>query len=386
MSAIAHKVNVLQTGEARQDGRYLLGAFFLSPRDRERMRSVALLFHSSRARDRLSPLTRTLPVVFALGLMSGCSRTSVHARVNPPPANAYSGVGPGITGATVLIEPQSGVGPIVKLLDSANTSIFVEAYILTQHRIIRALERAATQGVNVYALLDPHPFGLGTSPAGTAAQLAAAGVHVRWSWARYVYTHAKFMVLDDRTAIVSTANFSGAAFTVNREIIAVDRRRNDVHDLSNVFRSDWDHLDVRSSNRNLVLSPASRPILRSLLQRASREIDVYAEEVADPALDRFLERVGRRVRVRVLVASTYDSSGLSSLRSGPVQVRRLSTPYIHAKALVVDRSLVFVGSENLSPTSLDLNREVGLVLRGVQARRIARVFQQDWTRAVATYP
>ena len=37
------------------------------------------------------------------------------------------------------------------------------------------------------------------------------------------------------------------------------------------------------------------------------------------------------------------------------------TPYIHGKAIVVDGTSVFVGSENLTTGSLEYNRELGLI-------------------------
>ena len=97
---------------------------------------------------------------------------------------------------------------------------------------------------------------------------------------QYYFTHAKFFVIDDRSAVVSTANFSQAAFNSNRELLVFDHNRADVHDLSNVFRSDWDHIPVGRLNNDLVLSPDARPILSTFLSRARSSIDVYAEEVA----------------------------------------------------------------------------------------------------------
>jgi phosphatidylserine/phosphatidylglycerophosphate/cardiolipin synthase-like enzyme len=274
------------------------------------------------------------------------------------------------------------VKPVVRAIDRANRTVFFEAYILTQREIVRALERAAAQGVAVYALLDPHPYGMGDQPGQMASGLRAAGVAVRWSSSRYYFTHAKYLVVDDRLAVVSTANFSQAAFTSNREFLVFDHDRADVHDLSNLFRSDWDHLPFGSHNRDLVLSPGSRPVLASFLQGARRSVEVYAEEVADPALDRLLIRLHRRLRVEVMVASSYRSPGLTELLRAGVAVRGLRFPYIHAKMFLEDGHVAFVGSENLSPTSLELNREVGIFVQGRSVSRVAATFSRDWSKAV----
>jgi cardiolipin synthase A/B len=275
------------------------------------------------------------------------------------------------------------VKPVVRAIDSSRHTVFFEAYILTHRGIVRALQRAAAQGVAVYVLLDPLPFGMGSQPSQVASSLRAAGVSVRWTSRRFYYTHAKFFVVDDRLAVISTANFSQAAFTKNREMLVFDRQRSDVHDLSNVFRSDWDHIPFGHHNSDLILSPGSRTVLAAFLLRARRSIDVYAEEVADSKLDRLLIRLGRHVRVKVLLAWSYRSPGLTQLLAGGISVRRLGYPYVHAKMFLEDSHTAFIGSENLSPTSLDTNREVGILLRGNVVDQASAIFDRDWSKAAA---
>jgi phosphatidylserine/phosphatidylglycerophosphate/cardiolipin synthase-like enzyme len=59
--------------------------------------------------------------------------------------------------------------------------------------------------------------------------------------------------------------------------------------------------------------------------------------------------------------------------------RCASTLYVHAKAMVLWRQgapvAAFLGSENLSATSLDHNREIGVVLAPDGARQIADALQ-----------
>jgi hypothetical protein len=53
---------------------------------------------------------------------------------------------------------------------------------------------------------------------------------------------------------------------------------------------------------------------------------------------------------------------VARIKAGGVQIVMLKSPYIHAKAVVEDGSTVYLGSENISATSLDKNREMGLIL------------------------
>jgi cardiolipin synthase len=278
----------------------------------------------------------------------------------------------------LLIEPDAGVRPLVRLIDRAQSRIFVEDYILTDRGIIRALERAAAQGVQVDVLLEPHPLGMGTQPQRLAEQLRAAGITVRWSPSRYALTHAKMMVLDDRAAIISTANFSRSGFTSDRDAAVVDRRGADVRSLSNIFRADWDDIPTRRVAGDLVVSPdTARPMIEGLVRRARRRLDVYAEELVDSRMARLFSAAARRgVRVRIILPAPPSVDGLRG-----VAIRRLRSPYAHAKVIVVDSRVAFVGSENLSAQSLDRNREIGVLIRGRRIGQLSTVFDRDWRRA-----
>jgi phosphatidylserine/phosphatidylglycerophosphate/cardiolipin synthase-like enzyme len=61
--------------------------------------------------------------------------------------------------------------------------------------------------------------------------------------------------------------------------------------------------------------------------------------------------------------SSYDKSIVDGIERYGVQVRYVSSPYIHAKA-IAGNSMCFIGSENFTATSLNHNREVGLSFSG----------------------
>jgi cardiolipin synthase A/B len=222
---------------------------------------------------------------------------------------------------------------------------------------------------------------LGPQPQREAAILEAAGIAVRWAPPRFVFTHAKFVVLDDRIAVISTANFSRAAFTGNREFLLVDRNRVDVRSLSALFRDDWDQLPAIVHDPSLVISPhAARVQIQTLVAGARHTVDIDAEEVADAGMEKQFVRLRRRgVCIRILVPG--PSSGTRFLWRRGIQVRALADPYMHAKVLMIDGTRAFVGSENLSTTSLDQNREVGMIVRGSIMKTLRRVFARDWRRA-----
>lgn len=289
-------------------------------------------------------------------------------------------IGPGIVPAQLVLEPNEGVRPLTRAINKALDHIFVECYILTDSRVVHALERAATEGVRVLVMLEHHPFGMGDQPVRMAMQLRAAGVDVRWTPGGYFLTHSKFLVLDDRLVIVSTANLSRSAFSRNREFLVFDGRPLDVHEVSNIFRADWNGVPAVLGDQDLVVAPDDgRTKLQALIRSARTTIDVYGEELTDGSIERTFIRMSKRgVVVRVLLPLGSALLGAASLRTGGVQVRELGQPYVHAKVICVDNREAFVGSENMSSASLDHNREVGVLLRGAALRRIEAVFSVDW--------
>jgi len=59
----------------------------------------------------------------------------------------------------------------------------------------------------------------------------------------------------------------------------------------------------------------------------------------------------------------------------------MATPEVHVKAIMVDGDRAYLGSENLSYTSLTENREVGLELLSSSGEDVAKMeatFEKDW--------
>ncbi len=350
------------------------------------MRSVYPHFTPS---SRSGGITAVVLAVATVLLLGGCGvvtagGAAIHSNGAAGGAVAVPGTPlNGVSSDALWVEPADGVGNLVKLIDHAQGRIFVEDYILTHRRIVRALERAEAQGVDVYVMLEPHPFGMGTQPQHIADELRAAGISFRWSSPAFALTHAKLMVIDDRIAVISTANFSLSGFKSDRDFVVIDRNREDVQMVSQIFREDWDRLPVTDSDRHLVVSPVdSRLRMSSLIGKSRQSVDVFSEELNDRATERLLATTARRhIAVRVILPSAA-ADPLFLSRAG-VQIRILTNPYIHAKAIIVDGRTAFVGSENLSEQSLDRNREVGVLFSGPAVRSLLAVFQSDWRQGKA---
>ncbi len=281
-------------------------------------------------------------------------------------------------GGRFIVEPDDGVAPLVSFIRAARHALEGDIYLFSSAAVADALGDAVRRGVQVRLVLDPRPLGGPSGAAQTAYRvLTAEGVAVRWASPAYRFTHAKFLVADDASAWIGTMNWTNAAFTQNREFAQETAALIVVREAKDVFVVDWEGVPLTVAPPDLVVSPLNaRATILDLITGARYSLDIYAEEVYDRAVIQALADATRRgVRVRIVYAGLGDAEGLSGIGG---QVARVSAPYIHAKAIVADGIVLYIGSENLSATSLDRNREVGLLINDRLAiAEVEQAFTKD---------
>lgn len=283
------------------------------------------------------------------------------------------------------VQPDDGPPALAGLIAAARRSIAVEVYLLTEREVIDALVAARASGRAVTVVLERRPFGTPAANDAAFDRLARAGVEVTWASDRFALTHTKLIVVDGERASVMTANLTHAGLTSNREYLAIDDDPDDVAAagaLIAVDRAGGGPAPV--ARGRLVTSPeTARPALLALMASAERRLRVEMEELSDAgAVATLVAAAARGVAVTV-VAPAVDrapatSAALGRLADAGVRVRALSAPAVHAKAIVADDRRLYVGSINLTAASLDLNREVGLVVDDAAAAgRAGRTIDGD---------
>jgi phosphatidylserine/phosphatidylglycerophosphate/cardiolipin synthase-like enzyme len=287
------------------------------------------------------------------------------------------------------VQPDDGEGPIDNVLTQATKSIRVMIYDLGPSQILSTLEQKATAGVKVQAILDQteQPY---DQPAYTALQ--AAGAQVQWSNPKFTYTHAKTIVVDESVAVVSSGNFDDDDILSNRDFTMIDRDPQDIANLVTIFDSDWANVTPDLSCTRLVVSPVnSQARILALIDSAQKTLDIEQLEFGDTQVQQAVAaRAQAGVTVRLILSDPgFDSSiltAVSEMEARGITPRDLVTPNLHLKSILVDGTTEYAGSENMSFTSLNDNREVGLIFS--QPDIIATVqatFEKDWAASVP-YP
>jgi len=341
-------------------------------------------------------------LLFVLGLaLIGCNSVNIATDssngagfVGSTSSSSSNSIGSGVQGVQVFVEPDAGDRVITNAIAGAKKTILLEMYLLTERNVISALEEAANRSVNVQVMLEQHPYGSGSvSPTQTLDRLRAAGVKAQATNPAFALTHEKGMVIDGNTAYIMTANFTlsalgGSSYTKNREYGIIDTNAQDVQAVTTIFNADWSRSTPQIRDPNLVVSPVnSRATFTSLINSAHKTLLIEAEEMQDSGIEQAIVNAGQRgVNVQVILPAPSSSSGGDSNRNGISAINRAGIQieedphlYMHAKIIIVDGQRAFVGSENISTSSLEKNRELGILVSDQNALgTLQQTFQQDW--------
>jgi cardiolipin synthase A/B len=250
------------------------------------------------------------------------------------------------------------------------------------------LAAAEHRGVKVRVILDRKE----TSTDDAAYRyLREHHVGVVWSSSSFTYTHQKTLETDGSTAIIMTANLTSEYYRTSRDFLVIDRDKADIKAIEKVFSADYAHRHITPGDgRDLVWSPTdSQRQLLGLINHARHSLRVYSEEMGDTTMEDALIRAAKRgVSVRVCgenLSGEYDSAYAKLAKAG-IKISYYSSEdgfYIHGKVIEADygtsRAAMFIGSENFSSTSLNQNRELGLIIstRSILAS-IAHSFASDF--------
>ena len=296
---------------------------------------------------------------------------------------------PGVTqSGSLIIEPGAGFSPAYALINGARHSIDVTMYEFADTTAEHDLAAAAARGVQVRVILDHKEKSLNSS---AFSYFTSHDVKVAWSWSRFTYTHQKTLIIDGSKALIMTANLTSRYYSTSRDFLVVDTSRPDVAAITAVFDADFAHRAVSPGDgADLVWSPTdSQDQLLALINGATSSLRIYSEEMGDTTVEDALIRAAHRgVDVQVCGENAdgeYDSA-FAKLAQAGIHISYYSSStgfYIHGKVIEADygtgHARIFIGSENFSSTSLNRNRELGLIISDPAVMSaMARTFAADF--------
>lgn len=151
---------------------------------------------------------------------------------------------PCVSGAELTTVTNRDYGPaVLELIKSAKESIHITSLELKYYEnykdssvneVVRELVAAHNRGVDVKILIDEY-----SKENNAYDLLKAAGVNVRWDDNRTT-THAKLVIIDGKTVLLGSTNFSHYSLEKNHEANIIIRDKKTAEQFEEYFKSLWD--------------------------------------------------------------------------------------------------------------------------------------------------
>ena len=124
-------------------------------------------------------------------------------------------------------------------LEKAQDYIYLSMFLITNNKIVQSLIDAHNRGVEIKLIVDAHHA---LQPYSKHQQLREAGIKVKVeNWAGKM--HAKTVIIDDKTIISGSANWTYSAFRYNDENLLVFKNVSDeVLFLKKEFQQSWNSI------------------------------------------------------------------------------------------------------------------------------------------------
>ena len=323
-----------------------------------------------------------------LALLAACKSPAPHevpmpdAAVEPDAgADFCNDTDPRAPAVAIAATPEAGEQPYLDALAGAQSKIRVEIYEMGYGGILDQLTAKAQAGVTVQIIFDTSEKSVNQKYFDA---LTAAGAQTAWSSPQFTYQHAKFFVVDDQVAVISTGNFSKQySIDLERNFVATDKDPADLADLTALFDADWAGAAPAMDCTRMIVSPINaRSRVLDLIDGAKTTLTIESMQFADTAVRQHVAaRVQAGVQVRAMLADagwiTANADAATFLKNLGVEVKYI--PHLHTKVVVADGARAYMGSENFSYTSLDKNREVGVVVTEASSiEPLTATFEKDW--------
>ena len=267
----------------------------------------------------------------------------------------------------------------LSLLITAQHSVVLDMYELGNPALVAALVADQARGLSVRVILDATE----SQSAVSGRALIAAGVPVRWDRVPHGIDHVKLLVVDGSTTLLGGVNWgTSSSYTTDGDVLVARDAL-----AAGYFAATWATLGGHSTappeGSGAWSGSALGTQMTALLAHATTSVDVAANYLTSWTVqDALAAAVQRGVAVHVVLNPTaYGAhAAMVWLTAHGVTVRWApTTPYLHAKILIVDGRTLWIGSSNFSYHGLSVNQELDTVV--AMPPGVAAWWQALWARS-----
>ena len=248
-----------------------------------------------------------------------------------------------------MLDPAGRKEALLGVIGGAKRRLILSLFRCDDFSILDALAGALERGCEVEAILTKRAKGGKKRLKKLWGALEEMGAVVTRYADPVVKYHAKYLVADDKTAIITTLNPTRKCFTRTWDAVLTTQDPSVVKGLLTLFKADTAGVPLpsrRGVGRRLIVGPErSRPEIRALIESAKHSIRILDHKLSDPDV------------VALLRERRADGITVSVLGKQPM---RGVVP--HGKMMIIDEARAVLGSTALSTLSLDFRREVSVVV------------------------
>ena len=249
----------------------------------------------------------------------------------------------------LVLDPAERKAALLKIIGAARRRLVLSLFRCDDFSLLDALAAALGRGCEVEALLTKRAKGGKKRLKKLWGALEEMGAVVTRYADPVVKYHAKYLVADGTTAIITTLNPTRKCFTRTWDALLITQDPSVVKGLQTLFKADSAGKPLpqrRPISRRLIIGPErSRSEIRAMIASAKDSIRILDHKLSDPDLVALLrERRDEGITVTVL---------------GKQPIRGFEP---HGKMMIVDEARAVLGSTALSTLSLDFRREVSIVI------------------------
>ncbi len=350
-----------------------------------------------------------------------------------------------------FVSPDSSFETIVSELRKANESIYFNIYEFTNPFLCDELVAALRRNVSVNIFLEGSPVGgIPDKEKYILNRIAAYGGNIRLIvndkendvYARYIFNHGKYLVIDNSTVIVESCNWAKTGIPKdptygNREWGIVIRSKDVAKYFLDVFLDDWDtkRCDSYSFDKMDFSVPYDffmdetipygwyEPRFESVIYEGnfsatpvfspdtsycaicdmidSAEECIYIEQLyiykdwkdqISPFVEKLVNKAKQGINVKIIFnynpryESTNEKCNITKqyFEENGIEVKFIYTNWsyftnVHNKGMIVDNMSVLIASINWNENSVTRNREAGIIIENEEvAQYYAGVFFYDW--------
>lgn len=302
----------------------------------------------------------------------------------------------------VITFPESQRAPWIKAIQSAKKEIKMAAYKLSDPQIVEQLIKARDRGITVDILIQPYTFEHDKSAnlKSPIEELKNKGINIHTASSMFNQVHHKLILVDGEWGCLGTGNLDAESFDGDPKVEAAPCRdflvtitNSDLLNAINaIFQADIEHKRLAFPQSQLVWGPEDqRSVFLKMINSAKKTIRIYQQDFQDKGIAEAVAEAARQgVKVEVLMMpypfSKKEDRNIPNqdfIRQAGGQIYLHTKYYMHAKVLIIDaedkdNGIMYVGSCNFYPESIDRNRELGVLINDPgQISKVLEKFEED---------